>query len=101
MGRSRDPVFQGDGIIRLQCEGPAIGGGALLNLAVGKVGNTEIDEVVDLQRILLGGDLQRLDALIQIAHDRGVVVAGNVELLSLADIVAELIGAGEVFALPR
>ena len=66
-----------------------------------EVENTEVDEVVDLQRIFLGGDLQRLDALIQIAHDRGIVVAGDVELLPLADIVAELVCAGEVFALPR
>ena len=70
-------------------------------VAVLHVEDTEVDEVVDLQRIFLGGDLEGFDALIQIAHDRGVVVAGNVELLALADIVTELVGAGEDIPLPR
>ena len=80
----------------LQRQGPPIGSLALLQLADGGVGDAEIDEVGGVERIFLGGDLQRLDALILIAHNRGIVMAGDVEFLSLADVVAQLVGAGEV-----
>jgi hypothetical protein len=53
-------------------------GGALLKLAVAEVQNTEVDEVAGVERILLGSDLHGLDAVIQIAHNRGIVVTRNI-----------------------